>query len=90
MENIRVCCLPNAEAINLIFLTSHKSNIQKLLPLLRLKAQYMMGNLYWNGHGVPVQTDIAQVWWKMAADKGYKDAQFSLPYQYCYIKHPMC
>ncbi len=46
--------------------------------------------MYWNGFGVDVNTDTAQIWWKKAADKGYKDAQFNLPYQYCHLKKPQC
>ena len=46
--------------------------------------------MYWKGLGVRVDTDEAQVWWKLSADNGYRDAQFALPYQYCYIGKPQC
>ena len=66
-----------------------KKNIQKK-QTGNTYAQYKLGDMYWNGFGVKVNTDTAQIWWKKAADNGYKDAQFNLPYQYCHLNKPQC
>ena len=54
-------------------------------PLARLghpDAQYHMGWLYANGHGLNVDVGTAVYWWQQAANNGYLDAQFSIGLAY--------
>jgi hypothetical protein len=45
-------------------------------------AQYHVGWLYANGHGLNVDVETAVHWWQLAADNGYLDAQFSIGLAY--------
>jgi len=45
-------------------------------------AQYHMGWLYANGHGLNVDVAKAVYWWQQAANNGYLDAQFSIGLAY--------
>ena len=47
-------------------------------------AQYNLGNAYFNGRGVPLDTVEAVSWYRKAADQGLADAQFYLGVAYYY------
>ena len=54
-------------------------------PLARLghaDAQYHLGWLYANGHGLNVDVGTAVYWWQQAANNGFLDAQFSIGLAY--------
>jgi TPR repeat protein len=43
-----------------------------------LAASWVLGNMYEDGHGVPVDYEVAVVFWKRAAEEGYAPAQFNM------------
>ena len=45
-------------------------------------AQYELGRMYSNGHGVPKDDTEAARWFRLAAEQGYAKAQFNLGYMY--------
>ena len=54
-------------------------------PLARLghpDAQYHVGWLYANGHGLNVDVGTAVYWWQQAANNGFLDAQFAIGLAY--------
>lgn len=42
------------------------------------EAQYYLGWMYYNGHGLAINDVKALEWWQLAADQQYHEAQFSL------------
>jgi len=46
------------------------------------EAQYKLGHLYSEGHGVPQDNNLAAVWWRKAADQGNANAQSNLGLAY--------
>jgi TPR repeat protein len=46
------------------------------------KAQNNLGNIYYNGEGVPQDDAEAVRWWRLAADQGEVDAQHNLGQSY--------
>ena len=47
-----------------------------------LRAQAKVGNLYFQGHGVPQDAAEAVRWYRLAADQGYAPAQYNLGLMY--------
>ncbi|WP_146113983.1 tetratricopeptide repeat protein, partial [Haemophilus influenzae] len=45
-------------------------------------AQFNLGNMYYNGHGVKQDDFEAVKWYRKAAEQGYADAQFNLGNMY--------
>ncbi|MCZ6588729.1 MAG: tetratricopeptide repeat protein [Alphaproteobacteria bacterium] len=45
-------------------------------------AQFGLGNMYLEGHGVPQDYAEAAKWYRLAAEQGHADAQFSLGLMY--------
>ena len=45
-------------------------------------AQYKVGLMYHNGHGVPQNYVEAAKWYRLAADQGFAEAQFNLAFMY--------
>lgn len=41
-------------------------------------AQHMLGFLYANGRGVPLQPEQTVLWWRRAAEQGFAPAQYTL------------
>jgi len=41
-------------------------------------AQHMLGFLYANGRGVPLQPEQTVIWWQRAAEQGFAPAQYTL------------
>jgi len=59
----------------------HAAALKKLKPLAEAgnaDAEYDLGTMYSDGHGVPRDPRQAQAWWEKAANQGQADAQFSL------------
>ena len=46
------------------------------------KAQYNLGALYENGHGVPRDNAEAGKWYRLSAGQGLADAQFKVGFRY--------
>ena len=46
------------------------------------RAQYNLGDMYCNGHGVPKDYAEAVKWWRKSADQGFAVAQFNLGAMY--------
>lgn len=42
------------------------------------EAQYYLGWMYYNGHGLAINDVKAKEWWQLAVDQQYHEAQFSL------------
>jgi len=45
-------------------------------------AQYNIGWMYHNGHGLAIDDKVAQYWWQLAAEQGHTEAQFALAMLY--------
>ena len=43
--------------------------------ILRRSAQYSLGGMYLNGHGVPRDYTAAHMWFNLAAASGFPDAE---------------
>ncbi len=59
----------------------HATALRKLKPLAEAgnaDAEYDLGTMYSDGHGVPRDPRQAEAWWEKAANQGQPDAQFSL------------
>ncbi len=59
----------------------HATALKTLKPLAEAgnaDAEYDLGTMYSDGHGVPRDPRLAQTWWEKAANQGQADAQFSL------------
>ncbi len=59
--------------------------LQKWMPLAEqghASAQYNLGVMYDNGHGVPQDGRQAVKWYRLAAEQGHADAQHSLGVMY--------
>lgn len=48
------------------------------------RAQHYLGEMYANGHGVPLQVEIALRWYEEAAQAGYRESQVQLGSLYTY------
>lgn len=42
------------------------------------RAQYLIGNCYYDGNGIDEDEDEAAKWWKLAADQGHLEAVFKM------------
>ena len=63
----------------------YETALQKWLPLAEqgnAEAQFMLGNLYREGLGVPLSDTKAVTWYWLAADEGHAHAQLSLGIMY--------
>ena len=59
----------------------HATALRILKPLAEAgnaDAEYDLGTMYSDGHGVPRDPRQAEAWWEKAANQGQPDAQFSL------------
>jgi len=65
----------------------HATALRKLKPLAEAgnpDAEYDLGTMYSDGHGVPRDPREAEAWWEKAANQGQADAQFSLGFMLLY------
>lgn len=65
----------------------HATALRILKPLAEAgnaDAEYDLGTMYSDGHGVPRDTKEAAAWWQKAAAQGQPDAQFSLGFLLLY------
>lgn len=65
----------------------HAQALKVLQPLAEAgnaDAQYDLGTMYSDGHGVPRDARQAEAWWEKAANQGQADAQFSLGFMLLY------
>ena len=65
----------------------HATALKILKPLAdagNADAEYDVGTMYSDGHGVPRDPRQAEAWWKKAAEQGHADAQFSLGFLLLY------
>jgi uncharacterized protein len=72
---------PLADAVRALESGRHAQAAQMLLPLANAGnslAQYRLGTLYYQGHGVPEDEKQAVYWWKKAAAQGSSEAMFQL------------
>lgn len=59
----------------------HAQALKVIKPLAEAgnaDAEYNLGTMYSDGHGVPRNEREAQAWWEKAANQGQADAEFSL------------
>ena len=72
---------PLIDAMRAIESGRHTQAVKMLTPLASAGnslAQYRLGTLYYQGHGVPEDEKQAVYWWKKAAAQGYTEAMFQL------------
>ncbi len=65
----------------------HARALKILKPLAEAgnaDAQYDLGSMYSDGHGVPRDPREAKAWWEKAANQGQTDAEFSLGFLLLY------
>jgi len=59
----------------------YKEAMKNLLPLACdcvAEAEYAVGYMYYNGYGIPQDTDVGKFWIRRAAQHGYKPAESAL------------
>lgn len=65
----------------------HAAALKVIEPLAEAgnaDAQYDLGTMYSDGHGVPRDEHKAEAWWQKAAQQGQADAEFSLGFLLVY------
>lgn len=78
---------PLTDAVRAIEAGRHSQAAQMLTPLANNGnplAQFRLGTLYYQGHGVPEDEKQAIYWWKKAAAQGYTEAMFQLGSAYLF------
>ena len=82
---ITIFMIPLAFGINGAFGTDYKAALKHFKPLAEkgdISAQFNMGLMYENGHGVPKDDKKAIYWWTKSATQGYAKAQLLLGQKY--------
>ena len=87
--NVGIFAVTYADALDEAAAAYKKGDYATALKALRIladqgngNAQYNLGHMYANGHGVEQDYEQAIKWYRQAADKGFSEAQHKRGYMY--------